>query len=372
MQDSPFKKFHAEAGATLAPAEGWSMPLHYPNGEPSGDSPAAVEHAQCRDSGAIFDVSHLGRLRLSGRHARKLIETALTRKVTDMAVRTCREAVVCSEAGTVIDVVSVYRYDNEWLLITNAGARAAVHAHLEALAEAHGMSVKLVDETEKTAMLSVQGPKVVDKIGEFSREIPTLKPWTFAIKNLLILKMTVSRTGYTGGDGVEVLLGANMASMAIKLLLKDKSEAAAIKPAGLLARESLRIEAGLPAYGSEFGPGIDTDPLSLGLATAVDLDKHLDDSGIPVPRFTGQDALEKIAEAGPPQRLVRLELDAAVEAGTDLAVNGQPAGKLTSVATLPSGKVIALGFVDADTPQNVGLPVTAGTVAGRTLTPRMA
>ncbi len=335
MQDSPFKKFHAEAGATLAPRDGWSMPLHY------GD--AAAEHTQCRDSGAIFDVSHLGRLRLSGRHARKLLETALTRKVTDMAVRTCREAVVCNDAGVVIDVVSVYRYENEWLLVTNAGGRAAVLAQLEALIAAAGMSVKLVDETDKTAMLSVQGPKVAAKIGEFSREIPTLKPWTFALKNLLILKMTVSRTGYTGGDGVEVLLGANMASMAIKLLLKDKSEAAAIKPAGLDARESLRIEAGLPAYGVEFGAGMDVDPLSLGLAHAVDLDKHLDDSGVPVPRFVGQDALEKIAADGPAQRLVRLELE-----GTPPAVGSDVSGgRVTSATALPGGKAVALAWVDA-------------------------
>ena len=335
MHDSPFKKFHAEAGAVLAPADGWSMPLHY------GD--AVAEHAQCRASGAIFDVSHLGRLRLSGRHARKLLETALTRKVTDMAARTCREAVVCNAAGVVVDVVSVYRYDNEWLLVTNAAARADVIAHLDALIEADGLSVKLVDETEKTAMLSVQGPKVVEKIGEFSREIPTLKPWAFALKNLLILKMTVSRTGYTGGDGVEVLLGANMASMAIKLLLKDKSEAAAIKPAGLGARESLRIEAGLPAHGHEFGPGIYVDPLSLGLGHAVDLDKHLDDSGVPVPRFVGQDVLEKIAADGPAKTLTKQTFDAAPPAA-GAAVEG---GTVTSSTTLPDGSGVALAMVDA-------------------------
>ena len=340
MQDSPFKKFHAEANATLAECNGWSMPLRY------GD--AAAEHAQCRDSGAIFDVSHLGRLRLGGRHARKLLETALTRKVTDMVLRTCRAAVVCNVAGDVIDVVSVYRYENEWLLITNAGARAAVNAHLEALIAADGLSVKLVDETVKTAMLSVQGPKVAEKIGEFSREIPTLKPWTFAIKNLLILKMTVSRTGYTGGDGVEVLLGANMASMAIKLLLKDKSEAATIKPAGLEARESLRIEAGLPAYGHEFGEGIDADPLSLGLAHAVDLDKHLDDSGVPVPRFVGQDALEKIAAAGAPKKLVRFTFAGeAPTAGDDVQVAGTSVGRVTSATALPGGGGVALAMVDA-------------------------
>lgn len=359
--DSPFRKFHAEAGATLAESNGWSMPQHYPSGEPNGEGSARLEHAQCRASGAIFDVSHLGRLRLSGRHARKLLETALTRKVTDMALRTCREAVVCSEAGAVIDVVSVYRYENEWLLVTNAAARAAVHAHLDALIEADGMSVKLIDETEKTAMLSVQGPKVVAKIGEFSREIPTLKPWTFAIKNLLILKMTVSRTGYTGGDGVEVLLGANMASMAIKLLLKDKSEAAAIKPAGLLARESLRIEAGLPAYGAEFGDGIDADPLSLGLAHAVDLDKHLDDSGVPVPRFVGQDALERIAAAGPVKKLIRL----ALAGGPPAAGSEVAGGHVTSATALPGGESVALAMVDPGT-----APVDGDTVdvAGTTAT----
>ena len=136
-------------------------------------------------------------------------------------------------------------------------------------------SVKLADETEKTAMLAVQGPRVIEKIGEFSREIPTLKNYSFTLKNLLILKMTVSRTGYSGEDGVEVILGAGMANMAIKLLLKEKGEAAAIKPAGLGARDSLRLEAGMPLYGHELSE--DTDPLSAGLGFAVSLSKHLPD-----------------------------------------------------------------------------------------------
>ncbi|MEE9404711.1 MAG: aminomethyltransferase family protein [Algisphaera sp.] len=362
--NSPFKTFHADA--TLGEVDGWNMPLHY------GD--ALAEHAQCRDSGAIFDLSHLGRLRLSGHHACTLLETALTRKVTDMPPRTCREAVVCNPQGGIIDVVSVYRYEDQWLLVTNAAGRHPVHAHLSALIQANDFSVKLVDETQKTAMLSVQGPKVTAKIGAFSREIPTLKPWTFTLKNLLVFKMTVSRTGFTGGDGVEIMLGVNAAAMAIKLLLKDKSQDATIKPAGLHARETLRIEAGLPALGHELTA--DIDPLSVGLSHAINLDKHRDDSDVPVPRFIGQDALEKIAASGPPKRLIRMALEAPVQSGTTLSVNGQPAGNITSVATLPSGNVIALALVQASTPQDNKMTLCANTkagpIAGQMLSPRLS
>lgn len=341
MPDTPFAKFHRDAGATLIERHGWLLPDHY------GD--ALVEHAQCRSSGGIFDVSHLGRLRLSGRHARKLLERALTRKITDMPLKTCRLAVVCREDGSTLDVVTAYRFDKEWLVVTNAAQRAAVADHFAGLIDAESFSVKLDDETTKTAMLSVQGPKVVDKIGEFSREIPTLKPWAFALKNLLILKMIVSRTGYTGGDGVEVLLGANMASMAIKLLLKDKSEAAAIQPAGMQARESLRVEAGLPAAGTEFGGDDAPDPLTLGLHRAVDLHKHeVGDDDVPVPRFVGQAALEKIAAERPTRKLVSFTTAGDPPAvGSAVTAGGRAVGSVTSTARLPEGSA-ALALVAAD------------------------
>src|SRR5690606_1490390 len=131
----------------------------------------------------------------------------------------------------------------------------------------------------------------MDMIANASKEIPTLKRYTFAVKNLLILKLIVSRTGYTGEDGVEIILPAAMANMAIKLLLKDKpGEAMAVKPCGLGARDTLRMEAGMPLYGHVLA--IDTDPLAAGLGFAVSLDKGSMEGEEP---FIGQEALKQIA-----------------------------------------------------------------------------
>jgi aminomethyltransferase len=342
LQETPFKKFHQEHGAKLVDFAGWEMPLHYGS--------ILDEHRQTREAGSIFDVSHMGRIKFTGRQVRKFLETILTRKVSDMAAKSCRYSLICNEQGGVRDDVLVYRYDDHWLLVVNAANRLKLMKHFDAVKAEHGYAVKIEDETLKTAMLAVQGPKVIEKVAEFSKEIPTLKNYRFAVKNLLVVKMTVSRTGYTGEDGVEVMLGANMAGMAMKLLIKDKGGDPAIKPAGLGARDSLRLEAGMPLYGHELDE--DTDPLSAGLNFAVSFDKHVPPADNPqapeIPRFIGQDALEKLAEAGPPKQLIGLQLDSVrtPRRGAAVAANGQPLGQVTSGCSSPTlGAPIAMAYV---------------------------
>ncbi|MEM8739389.1 MAG: glycine cleavage system aminomethyltransferase GcvT [Planctomycetota bacterium] len=341
LLQTPFKKFHDEHQAKLVDFAGWEMPLHYGS--------IIDEHQQTRAQGSIFDVSHMGRFKITGRHARRFLETVLTRKVTTMKPKTCRYALVCNERGGVRDDVIVYRYDDHWMLVVNAANRAKLLEYFAAVQADREMSIKLEDETEKTAMLAVQGPAVIEKIGQFSKEIPTLKNYSFALKNLLILKMTVSRTGYTGEDGVEVILGSNMANMAIKLLLKDKNDGVSIKPAGLGARDSLRLEAGMPLYGHELDE--DTDPFSAGLGFAVSLDKHEDTTGPEIPRFIGQDALEKIAADGPPRTLVGLKIDGArtPRQGAAVTRDEQPLGTVTSGGMSPTlGHPIAMAYLAPD------------------------
>ncbi len=346
LKTSPFKNFHADHGAKLVDFAGWEMPLHYGS--------ILDEHRQTRASGSIFDVSHMGRLSFEGRHVRRFLETVLTRKISDMKPKTCRYSMVCNEQGGVKDDVLVYRYDDHWLLVVNAANRQKLLDHFETVIQQHDFAVKLTDQTETTAMLAVQGPHVIEKIGEFSKEIPTLKNYSFALKNLLILKMTVSRTGYTGEDGVEVMLGAGMAGMAIKLLLKEKGENATIKPAGLGARDSLRFEAGMPLYGHELDE--DTDPLSAGLGFAVSLDKHVtdpdDDSALEIPRFIGQDALEKIRDHGPARRLhgIKLQGRRTARQGDAVSHQGQSIGRVTSGCLSPTlDTSLAMAYLDRDT-----------------------
>ncbi len=339
MHQTPFKKFHQSHGAKFVEFAGWEMPIHYGS--------IIDEHRQCRESGALFDVSHMGRVKFSGRHARKFLETILTRKVSDMEPKSCRYSLICNEAGGVLDDVLVYRFAEDWMLVVNASNREKLMGHFKAVKAQGEFVVDIEDQTLKTAMVAVQGPNVMDMIGRFSKEVPTLKYYGFCQKNLMILKMTISRTGYTGEDGVEVILGSGMAEMAVKLLLKD---ADTVKPAGLGARDSLRLEAGMPLYGHELDE--QTDPLSAGLKFAVSLDKDKPAAsggdGPEVPRFIGQDALEKLAADGPPRQLIGLKLDGkrTPRQGQTVQLKDGQAGTITSGCFSPTlGTPIALAYV---------------------------
>lgn len=337
MKRTPFYKYNQDEGARFVEFAGWEMPIHFGS--------IIDEHHQCRNSGAVFDVSHMGRVNITGRHARKFLETLLTRKVSDMVEGQARYALVCNERGGVMDDVLVYKFPEHWMLVVNASNRTKILAHMDAVTEQFDYTVKIDDKTEQTAMIAIQGPKVMDKIAGFSKEVPTLKNYRFCEKNLMILKMIISRTGYTGEDGVEVILGAKMAAMAIKLLLKDKGEGV-VKPAGLGARDTLRIEAGMPLYGHELDE--DTDPLSAGLGFAVKLDKDQAGDGPAIPRFIGQDALQRIKDAGVPKQLVGLKIEGkrTPRQHAEVHANGGKVGEVTSGCMSPTlGLPIAMAYV---------------------------
>ncbi|MHC4995683.1 MAG: glycine cleavage system aminomethyltransferase GcvT [Planctomycetota bacterium] len=336
MLKTAFHQYHLDHNAKMVDFAGWEMPLHYGS--------IIDEHNSVRTRGGLFDVSHMGRVKFTGRHARRFLESMLTRKISDMKPLTCRYSLVCNEHGGVLDDVIVYRFETHWMLVVNASNREKLLAHFEA--NVGDLSLKIEDETEKTAMIALQGPEVIEKIGQFSREVPTLKRYTFCLKNLMILKLTISRTGYTGEDGVEVILPANMVGMAAKLLLKEDDDP--IIPAGLGCRDSLRLEAGMPLYGHELDE--ETDPISAGLAFAVSLDKDEDDShGDPTP-FIGQAALQKIAAEGPKRKLVGLKIDGkrTPRQGMDVKAGDDVVGRITSGCASPTlGYPIAMAYVDA-------------------------
>lgn len=336
MLRTPFYNFHVENNAKFIDFFGWEMPIHYGS--------IIEEHKQVRESGGIFDVSHMGRLKISGRHARRLLERVLTRRISDMKEYTCRYSLVCNEQGGTLDDVLIYRFDDHWLLVVNASNREKIVNHLNA--SKGDLVVKIEDQTMSTAMVAVQGPKVMEMIGNFSREVPTLKRYTFCVKNLLILKMIISRTGYTGEDGVEVILGATMAPKAIQLLLRKGEGGITVKPAGLGARDTLRMEAGMPLYGHELDE--QTDPISAGLTFAVNLDKDQDENGEP---FIGQEALKRIAASGPSKKLIGLKLDGRRTPRQGMAVQKGDTviGTVTSGCLSPTlGYPIAMAYIQPD------------------------
>lgn len=356
MLRTPLHQFHVDHKASLVDFAGWEMPILY--------SGIQEEHKQVRTRGGLFDVSHMGRVRFSGRHARRLLERLCTRKIMDMDHGQCRYSLVCNEQGGVRDDVIVYRIDDdEFLVVVNASNREKLLGHFEQVRAASDFAVKIKDETMDSAMIALQGPKVMDLVSKFSKEIPTLKRYRFTTKNLLIVKIIVSRTGYTGEDGVEAILPASAVSMAMKMMLQGvpmDGPDAVIKPIGLGARDTLRLEAGMPLYGHELGEEINA--LSCGVDFAIAMDKDQMDRG---EKFIGLDALRKTqSEGGPKHKLVGLEIvgKRAARQGMKVRSGGKEIGVVTSGAPSPTlEKCIAMAFVDVEhTPVGTALQIDPG------------
>jgi len=333
-------QFHVDHGAHMVDFAGWEMPIRYTS--------IHEEHRQVRTSGGLFDVSHMGRVRVRGRHARRFLERLCTRRVSDMQEGQCRYSLVCNERGGVRDDILIYRKDeDEFLLVVNASNREKLLGHFEKVRA--DLAADIEDQTFDTVMAALQGPKVMELIGAVSSEIPTLKRYRFTEKNLLIMKLLVSRTGYTGEDGVEVILPARAAAQAMKLLLKDvdlDSDNATIKPVGLGARDTLRTEAGMPLYGNELLE--ERNAMACGVDFAINLDKDEDDRGEP---FVGQEALKNAHEEGVPRKITGLLLEGKRTARPHMIVRqgDRTVGEITSACLSPTlERPIAMAILDSE------------------------
>ncbi len=328
---TPFHDFHVAAGGKMVDFAGWEMPIMYRS--------IVDEHNHTRNSGGIFDVSHMGRLQISGGDAIKFLQRVFTRDVEKMKVGQCRYGLICNEQGGILDDVIVSRDKKNWLMVVNASNREKIVKHFHDVRSKEDLDFDLADNTESTAMIALQGPKVIERIGGHLEEVANLKRYEFTSGSFMMLvKYTVSRTGYTGEDGVEVILSSKMAPMVMKALAGkfDRPEAT-LKPAGLGARDTLRLEAGMPLYGHELSEEI--DPISAGLGWAVALDKS----------FIGSEALKKINEEGPKRKLVGLELE-----GRRIARQGTVVKTASGEGIVTSGtfsptlqKSIAMAYVPA-------------------------
>src|SRR5215212_2025049 len=267
LKRTPFHDFHRQTGAKLVEFAGWEMPILYRS--------IVDEHEQTRNSGSIFDVSHMGRLHFSGKDAPAFLNKVLTRNVADQKVGQSRYSLVCNEQGGTMDDVIISKDVKNWILVCNGSNRERLVKYFTQLRHDLDLDFDMADNTESTAMVAIQGPKVIERVsGVLPVDVNAMKRYHFESGNYMgMLKFTVFRSGYTGEDGVEVVIPAKVAPMAIKLIAgkTDKADAT-IKPAGLGARDTLRLEAGMPLYGHELNETM--DPLSAGLGWAVDLSKN--------------------------------------------------------------------------------------------------
>jgi aminomethyltransferase len=327
LQRTPLYAVHRALGARLVPFAGFEMPVQYTS--------ILAEHGAVRERAGLFDVSHMGQLHLRGPTAIADAERLLTCPVASLGIGRVRYGLLCNERGGVIDDVTLYRLADDHLLIcVNASNIAKDHAWIAA----HRSPVtELRDASEATCLLALQGP-ASDAILQplAAAELARLRFFTFAETALAGARVLVSRTGYTHAGGFEIF-GAAADAERLWRALCEAGAPHGLAPAGLGARDTLRLEAALPLYGHELDD--DTTPLEARLERFVKLDAG---------GFIGCDALRAQRAAGPRRALVGFLVEGRGIARADhaLAHAGAPVGRVTSGAPSPTlGKPIGLGYV---------------------------
>ena len=335
MSDPPLRRTslyeqHVALKARIVPFAGWEMPVQYTG--------IVDEHVAVRTAAGLFDVSHMGELRLRGEYAAHVVDYLVTndaRKLVDgQAMYTC----ACNEGGTILDDLIVYRRgQNDWLVVCNASNRAKMSAHFERAAKDH---CEFEDQSDATALIALQGPRafeVLATLGPTVAALASLPSFRFADTTLAGVACTVARTCYTAEDGVEIFCGWSDAP-AIWAALMQAGQGVGIKPIGLGARDTLRLEGRLSLYGNDIDET--TNPLEAGLGWVVKLDKGA---------FVGWAALARIKSAPLPRKLVGFEV-----LGRGIARHGYPlrdaegreVGVCTSGSPGPTvGKNIGLGYL---------------------------
>jgi aminomethyltransferase len=316
--------WHASHGARMVDFAGWDMPVQY--------TTIMDEHAAVRTGAGLFDISHMGRLSFGGPDALALIQKVYTNNAATMKDGQVRYGLICNDNGGIRDDVLVYRWPYGWAMVVNASNRTKVVQWIE---ESKGtLNVQLDDQTLSTCMVAVQGPKAIELVAGLTDADASKLAYYYATPTRCLGQQAVlSRTGYTGEDGVEIAIGNAYGVQLWEELVKRGA-----KPCGLGARDTLRLEGSMPLYGHELSEEI--DPFQAGLSWAVKMDKG---------DFRGKAALEKRQKDAAARRRVGLEMKGKriAREGALLKADGKEIGIITSGTHSPTfGKPIAMGYVD--------------------------
>ena len=325
LRRTPLYEEHKELGARLVDFAGWEMPVQY--------SGIKAEHTAVRESAGLFDVSHMGEVVFRGPDAEAAVQRLVTRDVGRLEVGQAGYSAVCYEDGGTVDDVIVYRRSGDFLVVVNASNREKDFAHFKE--NANDLGVEVTDESDGWALLALQGPEAAKLLqGATETNLSALKPFRFAEGEVAGAAALISRTGYTGEDGFELYVKPDDAPGIWRTLIE-----AGAAPAGLGARDTLRLEAGMCLYGNELDA--ETTPLEAGISFAVHLDKEQE--------FIGQAALRDEKENGLRKKLVGFEME-----GRGIARHGHPVtsgsekvGEVTSGTQSPTlGRAIGLALVE--------------------------
>ncbi|MBA3307376.1 MAG: glycine cleavage system aminomethyltransferase GcvT [Chloroflexi bacterium] len=331
LRQTPLRDRHLALGARLVGFGGWEMPLQY--------SGISDEHHAVRRAAGLFDLSHMGEIWVTGAGAGQGLAAALVTDPPGLAVGRAHYSLIAAPDGGIIDDLIVYRLaEDRFLVVPNASNADRVATELEP--RLAGLDAVMDDASAATALIAVQGPSARGILAPLTDvDLDALKYYAIVEGQAAGAPALVARTGYTGEDGFELFLAPDTA-----IGVWDRLMAAGVPeglvPAGLGARDTLRLEAGMPLYGNELG--LDTTPMEAGLDRLVKFDKRGD--------FVGRAALEAAREAGPRKRLVGLLLR-----GRGIARHGYPVyrpgedssvGEVTSGTLSPTlGEAIAMAYV---------------------------
>lgn len=327
---TPLHSWHQSHGAKMSEFGGWEMPIQY--------SAITPEHHAVRRAAGLFDISHMGRLIFTGPDAERFLNHITTNDVQALKPGQIQYSLVTNEAGGVLDDVLVYRFSNFWLLVVNASNREKILNWIES--HRKGYDVTLEDQTATSFMLAIQGPLALELLSPLvAAPIGDLTYYTGIETEVLGQRALVTRTGYTGEDGFEVVLPVSHAEQLWNKLL-ESGDNQGILPAGLASRDTLRLEAAMPLYGHELNESI--DPYTAGLGFAVKLEKG---------SFIGRDAL--VGAKANPHRNKRVGLELAIkriarEGAEVYDLAGQRIGQVTSGTASPTlDKSIAMAYLPA-------------------------
>jgi aminomethyltransferase len=350
VRETPLRAVHERLGATMTDFAGWLMPLRYGS--------ETAEHNAVRTSAALFDLSHMGEIAVTGPGAGAALDYAVCGQPSALPAGRARYTMLCAPDGGILDDLIIYRQrPDRFLVVANAANTAVVLAALEercssgargsaaARGDAAAGAVAVTDESAATGLISIQGPNgcgllaaVTDLPGA---QLADMRYYSGAYGTVAGRPSWVARTGYTGEDGFEIFCAPEDCEAIWAALRAGGPEAGGVPAAGLAARDTLRLEAGMPLYGNELGP--DLTPYEAGLGRVVRLDKPGD--------FVGRAALAARAEAGPRRLLIGLiaETRRVPRHGYSVLSGGVDVGAVTSGAPSPTlGRPIAMAYVEPD------------------------
>ena len=326
---TPLTSVHERLGATLTGFAGWLMPLRYGS--------ETAEHNAVRTAAGLFDLSHMGEIMVTGPGAAAALDYALTGQPSALAPGRARYTMICAPDGGILDDLIVYRLaDGDFLVVANAANTDVV---VKALTDRAGTGAQVTDRTDEYALIALQGPNAASILTPLTNaDLATVRYYASYPATVAGREVLLARTGYTGEDGFELFTRPQDAE-AIWAALTEAGAGHGLLPAGLAARDTLRLEAGMPLYGNELGP--DLTPFDAGLGRVVKLDKPGD--------FVGRAALEERAAATPQRELVGLVSRSrrVPRHGYDVLWDQAACGTVTSGAPSPTlGRPIAMAYVE--------------------------